>query len=405
MRADHAAKDKRSRAAYAFHRASRPHRRGRDAGDGVRPGRATAAIRTGSVQDPQGDALSLNGPVPDLKAVAVRYDDVLGSVSVTWTYYNDVRAEYPPNSFGARGGFSGAGSGMPIDQFFANWIGTEHNDASWSFESSLSVVGVSGTLSGTPNVSQDGRVVTVEFTHSMLAGHDWKRGLGDTGAAGDGYDSFWFDGYGNPDPPIYYPPGGAPTTPPGNDGGTPASQGMTINGGAQYTNDPDVTLSVIAPNGVGSLRVANDGGFRAAEAFTVKKTIRWRLAESGLERLPKTVYLRFGNEAQTFTDDIILDQTKPTVRARRRSTAERYRHHGSSRTSSSVEDSDVSRAGPCQARDVGRREAAVRGSAASGTRAPLRKFARLSRYKSTRAPKYVRVQDRAGNYSRWQPIR
>ena len=42
---------------------------------------------------------------------------------------------------------------------------------------------------------------------------------------------------------------------------------MTINGGALYTNDPDVTLSVIAPNWAKTLRVANDGGFRAARTL------------------------------------------------------------------------------------------------------------------------------------------
>jgi hypothetical protein len=50
------------------------------------PATARAAARTGSVQDPQGDALALNGPVLDLMSVAVRYDDVAGSVRVTWTY-------------------------------------------------------------------------------------------------------------------------------------------------------------------------------------------------------------------------------------------------------------------------------------------------------------------------------
>jgi hypothetical protein len=35
----------------------------------------------------------------------------------------------------------------------------------------------------------------------------------------------------------------------------------------------------------------------------------------------------------------------------------------------------------------------------------LHKFARTTGCKARRAPKYLRVQDRAGNFSRWRPVR
>ena len=144
---------------------------------------------------------------------------------------------------------------------------------------------------------------------------------------------------------------------------------MTINGGAQFTNDPDVKLSVNAPGSANRLRVANDGGFRDAESFAVKKKIRWHLAESGRERLPKTVYLRFGSDSQNFTDDIILDQTNPTV------TSATVDGTGAAATGAAVagdrrsQATGLPRAGSRERCELGRREGAVP-RAASDTRAP-----------------------------------
>ena len=94
--------------------------------------------------------------------------------------------------------------------------------------------------------------------------------------------------------------------------------GISVNDGAQYTNDPNVTLFAVWPSFASDMLVSNDGGFKAPENFPVKEQIPWKLDSSGPERLPKTVYVRYRGGIQTsetFTDDIILDQTPPKVLA------------------------------------------------------------------------------------------
>jgi hypothetical protein len=174
---------------------------------------------------------------------------------------------------------------------------------------------------------------------------------------------------------------------------------MTINDGALYTNDPAVKLSVVAPGWATFLRVANDGGFGAAETFPVTGTLPWRLADSGRERLPKTVYLRFGAEAQTFTDDIILDQTDPVVT----SAALAGPRAAGAATAAARKRSFRIR---IRARDATSGVAKVQFAARSRRRpSAVRRFARITSYEGTRAPRYLRVRDRAGNYSRWRAIR
>jgi hypothetical protein len=93
--------------------------------------------------------------------------------------------------------------------------------------------------------------------------------------------------------------------------------GFTINNGDFATNSRSVVLSPVWPRYAETLLVDNDGGFRAtAREFPVATTVDWTLASSGSERLPRTVYMKFrGGESinATFTDDIVLDQTRPSI--------------------------------------------------------------------------------------------
>jgi hypothetical protein len=364
------------------------------------PASASAAVRTGSVQDPQGDTSAIAGPVLDIKSVVVRYDDAAGTLRVTWTYYNDVRAQYDYLNW-PRGHFSASRSDLgPSDYASVEWMLASSGPL--ELRTSLLVSGSSGSLQGTGTMSEDGRVVTAEFSTPALVARDFQRGNG-MFTDGDGVDEFWFDGYSapvRPPAPGATAPQGPGTTPPS--GAAPGTQGMTINDGAQYTNDPNVTLSVLAPPGASWLRVSNDGGFRAAKTFAVSNTIRWHLAESGPERLPKTVYLRFGNDAQTFADDIILDQTMPTVSS---ATVDASRTATKAAVAQAAAAETPTYRVRIRAKDATSGVAKVQFAHNKQHPSSLRKFARTTRYKATRAPKYLRVQDRAGNFSRWRSVR
>jgi hypothetical protein len=95
--------------------------------------------------------------------------------------------------------------------------------------------------------------------------------------------------------------------------------GVSIEAAARYTNSPNVELTIRPPDTTSGLYVSNDGGFTRPFTVPLHTSLRysWTLDSSGPERLPKTVYVRFAggcaHAAQTFTDDIILDETPPTL--------------------------------------------------------------------------------------------
>jgi hypothetical protein len=171
--------------------------------------------------------------------------------------------------------------------------------------------------------------------------------------------------------------------------------GVSINDGAQYTNDPSVTVFAVWPSFASNALVSNDGGFKSGVSFAVAETIPWKLDSSGPERLPKTIYVRFvggSQTSETYQDDIILDQTPPKV------------------TEAQLSGAQPKPAGASKVKTVTLRLKAkdnVSGVGAAQVTKNKKKPGKLLKYKKTLkvAPAkklYVRVRDRAGNFSAWR---
>ena len=163
--------------------------------------------------------------------------------------------------------------------------------------------------------------------------------------------------------------------------------GVSVNGGATYTNKPLVGVTVYGPDGASEILVSNDGGFAAPVSVPATlTTFPWRLPETGAERLPKTVYVRFGgtgiDSTRTFSDDIILDQTAPVI-SLARLRGDKLLVRASDRTSG-------------LAAMQWRFKRGGKGSSFRPFASKLRVHGRI--------PRFVRVRDRAANLSRWRAI-
>jgi hypothetical protein len=177
----------------------------------------------------------------------------------------------------------------------------------------------------------------------------------------------------------------------------PGPPGVSINDGARFTNDPDVTLTARWPSFATRMLVSNDGGFPGAEPRPVATLVPWRLDSGGAERLPKVVYVRYlgglaGNE--TYQDDIILDQTVPRILSATLGGGRRIKPNS------------------------GLRRYTVRGRATDRTsglgylqltsdrRHPggRKRYSRTVSLVAKRAPRWIRVIDRAGNRSGWRRL-
>lgn len=175
---------------------------------------------------------------------------------------------------------------------------------------------------------------------------------------------------------------------------------VEINGGAEYTNDPDVLLSMadLGRHDI-EIQISNDGGFKDYEHRRLDETnaYAWTLASTGPERLPKTVYVRLlgmsGYGGAPLTDSIVLDERAPVIVFAR-----------------------VTGGGSAQARKAAARRLSLRArdnlsgvSHVQITRNRKRpgkwvKFAKSLAVPAGRGALSVRVRDRAGNRSAWRTV-
>jgi hypothetical protein len=195
----------------------------------------------------------------------------------------------------------------------------------------------------------------------------------------------------------------------------PGELGVSINGGDIATNSRDVQLTVVWPAFAADALISNDGGFGAAGSTAlvpVAQAIPWRLATSGPERLPKTVYVRFkGGDAgrETYTDDIILDERAPVLAAASASAA---RAAGSVRVARAAKTAlrnlrvrardDNSGIGAVQVSARRSPRGAVTKRIVAHTKRGKRAYTARLRMRVPAGRVWVRVLDAAGNASAWR---
>lgn len=192
----------------------------------------------------------------------------------------------------------------------------------------------------------------------------------------------------------------------------PGAVGVSIDNGDYATDDPHVTLDLVWPSAASQVLISDDGGFGAAGdtmTLPLSAQVPWTLEESGPERLPKTVYLRFlgaGIDDQNFTDDIILDQTPPTLDSAQLVTGG-LAHTAAARTRPRLRRFEIKvvardmRVGVCAVAASPRRTG---GSTVTVRKCRVKGITRLDKTVTIEAvaqPKYVRVRNSAGTWSRW----
>ena len=188
-----------------------------------------------------------------------------------------------------------------------------------------------------------------------------------------------------------------PTQP---DDPTPAAGGVSVNGGARFTKNRKVSLTISWPEGASRVAISNDKRFAASRSFVNTTRTSWTLTKKPSSRGSRTVHAHFtgpGIAAIVAADTIVLDSDPPIVS---RVKVRRLRPAGS-----------TSRAPKYRltvtARDARSGVESVEIKTAKNRKPLKQPFGRSHRVSlSTNAKRvWLRAVDRAGNASRWQTVK
>lgn len=205
--------------------------------------------------------------------------------------------------------------------------------------------------------------------------------------------------------------GGGSPQPPGGSNPSPCQftslNGVSINKGDPYTDDPKITLSLNLPACVDSVLISNDGGFKKAVQKAAKKSLQWTLDDSVGGRNTKIVYIRpIGTDvdtSKTFTDDVILDTRAPSLEQ----VSVRESGTGATATLTAASKKKVRYLVRSKATDklsgVKLLQLAPVKKPTKGTRVKYAKSVNVAIKSSNRV--FVRVRDGAGNWTKWRAVK
>ena len=213
---------------------------------------------------------------------------------------------------------------------------------------------------------------------------------------------------------------------------TPPS--VSVNDGEEFTSSVNVSVVIQGPtmwNGTMGAAVraelSNDGGFKTSTFFDLKDfkgTVQWALQSSREGTFTKIVYVRFWNcygyvahNSSTLTDDIILDNSVPTILSTElvassskggvtvsRDAVTVARNSGLRLTI--VGSDSISGVGSIEVRTSANAEPAV--VALDGPYGPASiqavKTKKVLTFKTSAKRLQVRCVDRAGNVSKWKTV-